>query len=151
MADADVDGSHIRTLLLTFFFRYMRELVERGHVYIAMPPLFKVEFGKKIFYAYDEKEKDRAHRRARRRTTPRRSIQRYKGLGEMNPEQLWETTMNPENRSIMHVLLDDAVEAEIIFTTLMGENVEPRQEVHRGQRPRGDQPRRVEADRPWPT
>jgi DNA gyrase subunit B len=125
MADADVDGSHIRTLLLTFFFRYMRELVERGHVYIAMPPLFKVEIGKKVFYAYDEKEKDRLiaeHAKDPSAAT----IQRYKGLGEMNPEQLWDTTMNPANRSIMHVLLEDAVEAENIFTTLMGENVEPR-------------------------
>ncbi|MCX7031161.1 MAG: DNA topoisomerase (ATP-hydrolyzing) subunit B [Spirochaetes bacterium] len=125
MADADVDGSHIRTLLLTFFFRYMRELIERGHVYIAMPPLFKVEVGKKIFYAYDEKEKERII--AEHAKDPSSAgIQRYKGLGEMNPEQLWETTMNPANRSIMHVQLEDMVEAEAIFTTLMGENVEPR-------------------------
>jgi len=125
MADADVDGSHIRTLLLTFFFRYMRELIERGHVYIAMPPLFKVEVGRKVFYAYDEKEKERLI--AEHAKDPSAAgVQRYKGLGEMNPEQLWETTMNPANRSITHVLLEDAVEAEAIFTTLMGENVEPR-------------------------
>jgi DNA gyrase subunit B len=124
MADADVDGSHIRTLLLTFFFRYMRELLERGHVYIAMPPLYKLEFGKKVFYAYDDAEKEKLlgeHNGANNVT-----IQRYKGLGEMNPEQLWETTMNPEKRSIINVRLDDGVEAEEIFTTLMGENVEPR-------------------------
>ena len=125
MADADVDGSHIRTLLLTFFFRYMRELLERGHVYIAMPPLYKVEFGKKIFYAYDDKEKEELLAR-HKKTESEVSIQRYKGLGEMNPEQLWETTMNPEKRTIIHVKLDDGVEAEVIFTTLMGENVEPR-------------------------
>jgi len=125
MADADVDGSHIRTLLLTFFFRYMRELLERGHVYIAMPPLYKVEFGKKIFYAYDDRERDEILARHQKKESEV-SIQRYKGLGEMNPEQLWETTMNPEKRNIVHVLLDDGVEAELIFTTLMGENVEPR-------------------------
>ncbi len=124
MADADVDGSHIRTLLLTFFFRYMRELLERGHVYIAMPPLYKLEFGKKIFYAYDDAEKEKIL--AEYNGANNVTIQRYKGLGEMNPEQLWETTMNPEKRSIINVRLDDGVEAEVIFTTLMGENVEPR-------------------------
>jgi len=125
MADADVDGSHIRTLLLTFFFRYMRELLERGHVYIAMPPLYKIEFAKQLHYAYDDKEKDEILKRNGKNEADV-SIQRYKGLGEMNPEQLWETTMNPEKRSIMHVMLEDGVEAEEIFTTLMGENVEPR-------------------------
>jgi DNA gyrase subunit B len=124
MADADVDGSHIRTLLLTFFFRYMRELVERGHVYIAMPPLYKVDIGKKTYYAYDDAEKDRLIEESQNGADA--SIQRYKGLGEMNPEQLWETTMNPEKRNIIHVQLEDGVEAEQIFTTLMGENVEPR-------------------------
>ncbi len=124
MADADVDGSHIRTLLLTFFFRYMRELIERGHVYIAMPPLYKLDISKKTFYAYDDAEKDRLIAEVQNGASA--SIQRYKGLGEMNPEQLWETTMNPEKRNIIHVLLDDGVEAEQIFTTLMGENVEPR-------------------------
>ena len=125
MADADVDGSHIRTLLLTFFFRYMRELLERGHVYIAMPPLYKLEYGKKIRYAYDDGERDRILAELGE-GGKNVTIQRYKGLGEMNPEQLWETTMNPEKRNIMHVRLDDGVEAEEIFTTLMGENVEPR-------------------------
>jgi len=125
MADADVDGSHIRTLLLTFFFRYMRELLERGHVFIAMPPLYKIEFNKHVQYAYDDKEKDEILAK-QGKTEGEANIQRYKGLGEMNPEQLWETTMNPEKRSIMHVMLEDGVEAEAIFTTLMGENVEPR-------------------------
>jgi DNA gyrase subunit B len=125
MADADVDGSHIRTLLLTFFFRYMRELLERGHVYIAMPPLYKIEFAKQLIYAYDDKEKDEILKRNGKAESDV-AIQRYKGLGEMNPEQLWETTMNPEKRSIIHVRLEDGVEAEEIFTTLMGENVEPR-------------------------
>jgi DNA gyrase subunit B len=125
MADADVDGSHIRTLLLTFFFRYMRELLERGHVYIAMPPLYKVQIGKLIQYAYDDKEKDEILVK-NGKSEDEVGIQRYKGLGEMNPEQLWETTMNPDKRSIIHVKLEDGVEAEEIFTTLMGENVEPR-------------------------
>jgi DNA gyrase subunit B len=125
MADADVDGSHIRTLLLTFFFRYMRQLLENGHVYIAMPPLYKIEWGKQLIYAYDDAEKDDVLKRNGKAEADV-SIQRYKGLGEMNPEQLWETTMNPEKRSIIHVKLEDGVEAEEIFTTLMGENVEPR-------------------------
>ena len=125
MADADVDGSHIRTLLLTFFFRYMRELLERGHVYIAMPPLYKIEMGKKVLYAYDDAQKQELLK-ANGKSEDQVAIQRYKGLGEMNPEQLWETTMNPELRNIIHVKLEDGVEAEEIFTTLMGENVEPR-------------------------
>jgi DNA gyrase subunit B len=125
MADADVDGSHIRTLLLTFFFRYMKDLLEHGHVYIAMPPLYKIEHSKQIIYAYDDSEKEAVLKRLGK-TEDEVAIQRYKGLGEMNPEQLWDTTMNPELRSIIHVKLEDAVEAEAIFTTLMGENVEPR-------------------------
>ena len=125
MADADVDGSHIRTLLLTFFFRYMRELIEKRHIYIAMPPLFKISKGKKSYYAYDEKERDRVLKKIQKNKDGI-TIQRYKGLGEMNPDQLWETTMDPENRNIMQITLDDAVEAEEIFTTLMGGNVEPR-------------------------
>ncbi|MCX7787664.1 MAG: DNA topoisomerase (ATP-hydrolyzing) subunit B [Spirochaetes bacterium] len=127
MADADVDGSHIRTLLLTFFFRYMTELVERGHVYIAMPPLYKIAAGKQVFYAYDDEERDRILKELNL-PSDKVNIQRYKGLGEMNPEQLWETTMNPETRKIMQVKLEDFVEAEDIFTTLMGENVGPRRE-----------------------
>jgi len=125
MADADVDGSHIRTLLLTFFFRYMRELVEKGHIYIAMPPLYKIVISKKIYYAYNEQERDRIMKR-NKVSDGGVNIQRYKGLGEMNPEQLWNTTMDPEQRNMMQVKLDDAVEADEIFTTLMGDNVPPR-------------------------
>lgn len=127
MADADVDGSHIRTLLLTFFYRYMRELIERGHVYLAMPPLYKITYEKKVFYAYNDEEKDRILAQAGR-DPEKITVQRYKGLGEMNPEQLWETTMDPKRRNIIQVHMDDAVEAERIFTTLMGEEVEPRRQ-----------------------
>ncbi len=127
MADADVDGSHIRTLLLTFFYRYMMELIERGHVYLAMPPLYKIAYEKKIFYAYDDIEKDRILSESGR-DPEKIAIQRYKGLGEMNPDQLWETTMDPEQRNIIQVHLNDAVEAERIFTTLMGEHVAPRRQ-----------------------
>jgi DNA gyrase subunit B len=127
MADADVDGSHIRTLLLTFFYRYMTGLIERGHVYLAMPPLYKVSYEKKTFYAYDDAEKDRLLSEAGKEIK-KEGIQRYKGLGEMNPDQLWETTMDPSSRNIIQIHLDDAVEAERIFTTLMGEVVQPRRE-----------------------
>ncbi len=128
MADADVDGSHIRTLLLTFFFRYMKELIENEHVYIAMPPLYKIVYNKKIYYAYNDAEKERTLKKIKPNGADKSGVvmQRYKGLGEMNPDQLWETTMNPENRRIMKITLEDAVEAEEIFTTLMGDNVEPR-------------------------
>ncbi len=126
MADADVDGSHIRTLLLTFFFRYMPELVKAGHVYLAMPPLYKISKGKKIFYAYDDNEKDKIYSQFSADDESKIGMQRYKGLGEMNPDQLWETTMNPESRLMMQVKLDDEVEADIMFSTLMGEHVEPR-------------------------
>lgn len=125
MADADVDGSHIRTLLLTFFFRYMRELVESGHIYIAMPPLYKIVISKKIYYAYNDQERDKIMKR-NKVSAGGANMQRYKGLGEMNPEQLWNTTMDPEQRSMMQIKLDDAVEADEIFTTLMGDNVPPR-------------------------
>jgi DNA gyrase subunit B len=125
MADADVDGSHIRTLLLTFFFRYMTELIESGHVYIAMPPLYKIVRGKQVEYAYNEKDK-LAVLEKMQVGEDKVSLQRYKGLGEMNPDQLWETTMNPELRNIIQVRLEDAVEADDIFTTLMGEQVAPR-------------------------
>jgi DNA gyrase subunit B len=125
MADADVDGSHIRTLLLTFFYRYMTELIVRGHVYLAMPPLYKIAYEKKVFYAYDDAEKDRIFAESGR-DQDKIAVQRYKGLGEMNPDQLWETTMDPDRRNIIQIHLDDAVEAERIFTTLMGEQVEPR-------------------------
>ncbi|MDR2485581.1 MAG: DNA topoisomerase (ATP-hydrolyzing) subunit B [Treponema sp.] len=127
MADADVDGSHIRTLLLTFFYRYMTELIERGHVYLAMPPLYRISYDKNIFYAYDDTGKDRILAQALR-DPEKVGIQRYKGLGEMNPDQLWDTTMDPAQRNIIQVHLDDAVEAERIFSTLMGENVAPRRE-----------------------
>ncbi len=124
MADADVDGSHIRTLLLTFFFRYMLPLIENGHVYLAMPPLFKLSIGKKITYVYDEKERDQVM--AEWGAEEKINIQRYKGLGEMNPDQLWETTMNPGTRNIKQVKMEDYVAADEMFTTLMGEDVPPR-------------------------
>jgi DNA gyrase subunit B len=127
MADAGVDGSHIRTLLLTFFYRYMTDLIERGHVYIAMPPLYKISYDKKNFYAYDDAEKDRFL--AESGKDPEKvAVQRYKGLGEMNSDQLCDTTMDPVKRNIIQVHLDDSVEAERIFTTLMGEVVQPRRE-----------------------
>ena len=127
MADADVDGSHIRTLLLTFFFRYMRPLIEAGYVYFAMPPLYKIAIGKKSLYAYDEEARKRIlEENAKDGDVSKIPIQRYKGLGEMNPDQLWETTMNPDTRSLTQVTLEDAVEADEIFTMLMGEEVEPR-------------------------
>ena len=124
MADADVDGSHIRTLLLTFFFRYMQPLIENGHVYLAMPPLFKLSLGKQFTYVYDESERDEVM--TRWGGDEKINIQRYKGLGEMNPDQLWETTMNPDTRNIKQVKLEDFVAADEMFTTLMGEDVPPR-------------------------
>ncbi len=127
MTDADVDGSHIRTLLLTFFFRYMRQLIELGNVYIAQPPLFKVKAGKEELYAYDDDEKDDIVKRfSKNGNDGKVNVQRYKGLGEMNPEQLWETTMNPEKRTLLQVTLENAAEADHIFSTLMGDQVEPR-------------------------
>ena len=125
MADADVDGSHIRTLLLTFFFRYMRPLIEEGHVYLAQPPLFKVSKGKKIQYVYDENLLNRV---LQQEFDGEADIQRYKGLGEMNPEQLWETTMDPAQRIIKKVEMEDAVTADELFNILMGDKVEPRRE-----------------------
>jgi DNA gyrase subunit B len=127
MADADVDGSHIRTLLLTFFYRYMTDLIEKGHVYIAMPPLYKISYDKKTFYAYDDAEKDRFLSESGK-DPEKIAVQRYKGLGEMNSDQLCDTTMDPVKRNIIQVHLDDSVEAERIFTTLMGEVVQPRRE-----------------------
>ena len=128
MADADVDGSHIRTLLLTFFFRFMRPLIDQGHVYLAQPPLYKVARGKKVRYAYSDEERDAAVRELYGDDDVKKDIQRYKGLGEMDPEQLWETTMNPETRIMKKVTLEDAVKADEIFTILMGDKVEPRRE-----------------------
>jgi DNA gyrase subunit B len=129
MTDADVDGAHIRTLLLTFFFRHMRELVEAGMVYIAMPPLYRVAKGKEEHYAYTEAERDEIMDRLSpngREGARGIGLQRYKGLGEMNADQLWKTTMDPETRTIMRVTLEDAVEADMIFSQLMGDDVEPR-------------------------
>ncbi len=125
MTDADVDGAHIRTLLLTFFYRYMRGLIDAGYVYIAQPPLYKIKAGKEVFYAYSEEEKEEILKKLGDKSY---SIQRYKGLGEMNPEQLWETTMDPEKRVLKKVTIEDALEAEKLFTVLMGEEVKPRRE-----------------------
>ena len=124
MADADVDGSHIRTLLLTFFYRYMRPLVEEGHVYIAQPPLFRITKNKRHYYAYSDNERDEIMTQLQSGY----DIQRYKGLGEMDSEQLWETTMNPETRVMLQVTPSDAAQADEIFTILMGDKVEPRRE-----------------------
>ncbi len=124
MTDADVDGAHIRTLLLTFFYRYMKELVDSGYIYIAQPPLYKVQFGKKILYAYSDQELQGYI--AANDSKP--TIQRYKGLGEMNAEQLWETTMDPEARTLLRVTLEDAIEADKVFSMLMGDEVDPRRE-----------------------
>jgi len=125
MTDADVDGEHIRTLLLTFFFRYMRPLIEEGYLYIAQPPLYKLSKGKNVTYAYSERER---LKKVKELGGIGIGLQRYKGLGEMNPEQLWETTMNPEKRVMLQVTVEDAVEADELFTILMGEKVEPRRE-----------------------
>ncbi|MQL53207.1 DNA topoisomerase (ATP-hydrolyzing) subunit B [Desulfofundulus thermobenzoicus] len=125
MSDADVDGAHIRTLLLTFFYRYMRPLIEAGYVYIAQPPLYRVRKGKVDRYAYSDAELEAVLSEIGREGV---NIQRYKGLGEMNPEQLWDTTMNPEKRTVLKVDLEDAIEADAIFSMLMGDRVEPRRE-----------------------
>ncbi len=142
MTDADVDGSHIRTLLLTFFYRHMQDLINNGNIYIAQPPLYKIKKGKEEFYAFDDNERDEILKRLKvngkevkeeepvveEGTTKGINISRYKGLGEMNPEQLWETTMNPETRTILQVNLESAAAADKIFETLMGDAVEPRRE-----------------------
>ena len=125
MTDADVDGAHIRTLLLTFFYRYMKELIEKGHIYIAQPPLYKVSKGKKEYYCYSDKELDDLLNEIGRTNY---NIQRYKGLGEMNADQLFDTTMDPATRTLLRVYIDDAIAADEIFTTLMGDKVEPRRE-----------------------
>lgn len=125
MTDADVDGAHIRTLLLTFFFRYMRDLIENGYIYIAQPPLYQVKKGRKEHYVYNDKELEKLLEEIGRKGI---GIQRYKGLGEMNPEQLWETTMNPDHRTLLQVSIDDAAHSDEIFSMLMGDKVEPRRE-----------------------
>ncbi|GAB5410502.1 MAG: hypothetical protein BalsKO_28670 [Balneolaceae bacterium] len=127
MTDADIDGSHIRTLLLTFFYRYMRPLVESGYVYIATPPLFRITMGKKIEYAWDDPTRDKIineYKKGKRKF----DVSRYKGLGEMNPEQLWETTMDPETRTLQQVSIESAAGADKMFSTLMGDDVAPRRE-----------------------
>jgi DNA gyrase subunit B len=132
MTDADVDGAHIRTLLLTFFFRQMRDLIEEGYIYIAQPPLYRVSKGKKEHYAYSEEErKDYVARLSNGKGEGEGRgihIQRYKGLGEMNPDQLWRTTMDPAARTIFQVTVDSAAEADSIFSRLMGGDVEPRRQ-----------------------
>lgn len=124
MTDADVDGAHIRTLLLTFFYRFMRKIIEHGFIYIAQPPLYKIQQGKRVEYAYNDRELEKYL--AELPSNPKPGIQRYKGLGEMNPEQLWETTMDPNNRTMLQVTLQDAIEADETFEMLMGDKVEPR-------------------------
>ncbi len=128
MADADVDGAHIRTLLLTFFFRFMRPLIEEGHVYLAQPPLFKVWRGKQVRYAFSDEERDAYIAELQGEKHAKVDVQRYKGLGEMDPEQLWETTMDPERRTMIRVGMEDAAKADMIFSILMGDKVEPRRE-----------------------
>ena len=124
MTDADVDGAHIRILLLTFFYRFLRPIIEQGHVYIAQPPLYKVQKGNTVRYAYTEPQMVRL----RAELGDRLSIQRYKGLGEMDAEQLWETTMDPKNRTLIRVNIDDAEKADQYFSIMMGEEVEPRKQ-----------------------
>jgi DNA gyrase subunit B len=130
MTDADVDGAHIRTLLLTFFFRYMRPLITGGYLYIAQPPLYLIKNGKQSVYTYSDAERDdylaRLDPDVRERIGRNNAIQRYKGLGEMNPEQLWDTTLNPSNRTILQVTMEDAQQADETFTMLMGDLVPPR-------------------------
>jgi DNA gyrase subunit B len=125
MTDSDVDGSHITTLILTFFFRYMRELIEAGHIYLALPPLYLIRKGKAKYWALDDREKDLILREIGNQGV---TIQRYKGLGEMNPEQLWETTMNPDRRTLKKITIEDALQADEMFSILMGDEVEPRRE-----------------------
>jgi DNA gyrase subunit B len=125
MTDADVDGSHIRTLLLTFFFRYMQTLIESGHLYIAQPPLYRIAYRNQVKYAYTEAGKDSILKELGV-TEGKASLQRYKGLGEMNPDQLWDTTMDPANRTLLQVTIEDAAEADRTFDMLMGAAVPPR-------------------------
>src|SRR5699024_1961102 len=124
MTDADVDGAHIRTLLLTFFYRFMRPIIEHGFVYIAQPPLFQIKQGRSIHYTYSDEELE--EKLAELPKAPKPGIQRYKGLGAMNADQLWETTMNPESRTLLQVMLDDAIKSDHVFDIIMGDRVEPR-------------------------
>jgi DNA gyrase subunit B len=124
MTDADVDGEHIETLLLTFFYRHMPEIINKGYLYIALPPLYKIAFGKEIYYAYTDEERDSILKE--KQLAGKAYVQRYKGLGEMNPAQLWETTMNPKSRTLKQVSIEDAEECDRMFTMLMGEEVPPR-------------------------
>ncbi len=126
MTDADVDGAHICTLLLTFFYRFMKPLIENGYIYIAQPPLYKIQQGKRVEYAYSDEELQKILATFSKASKP--NIQRYKGLGEMNDEQLWETTMDPANRTLLKVTLGDAIEADTVFSMLMGDDVEPRRD-----------------------
>ena len=129
MTDADVDGAHIRTLLLTFFFRYMRPLIENGHVYAAQPPLFRVKQGKEIRYTYSDAEQDQVLAEMKAKNSNNKlEIQRYKGLGEMDFNQLWETTMSYDTRTLVKITMEDATAADEIFTTLMGDKVPPRKQ-----------------------
>jgi DNA gyrase subunit B len=123
MTDADVDGSHIRTLLLTFFYRYMEPLIENGHMFIAQPPLYRIDSGKDKQYVYTEEEREQVLKKLKGKKV---TLQRYKGLGEMNPDQLWDTTMNPENRTLLQVTIEDAAAADRVFDMLMGSSVPPR-------------------------
>ncbi len=125
LADADVDGAHIRTLLMTFFYRHMPQIVENGHLYFAQPPLYRISTGKVTRYAHDDKDRDRIVKEFKSKNL---TIQRFKGLGEMNADQLWETTMSPSSRTLLQAEIDDAAEADRIFSTLMGEKVEPRRD-----------------------
>jgi DNA gyrase subunit B len=129
MTDADVDGSHIRTLLLTFFFRFMEPLITHGYLYIAQPPLYRIASGKDLHYVYSEHERDVVMKKLNGKTS---TLQRYKGLGEMNPTQLWETTMDPAKRTILQVGIEDAVQADEIFDMLMGDEVPPRKRFIQG-------------------
>ena len=128
MSDADVDGAHIRTLLLTFFFRYIRRRIENGYVYSAVPPLYKLKRGKTERVAYSDEQRDQISAELRGDSNTKVEISRFKGLGEMDPEELWETTMDPEKRTLRRITLEDARRADEIFTILMGEQVEPRKE-----------------------
>jgi DNA gyrase subunit B len=128
MTDADVDGSHIRTLILTFFFRYMKDLIENGYVYIALPPLYLVKKGREERYCWTEEERDNFVRELSGGKEDSVNVQRYKGLGEMNPEQLWTTTMDPAQRSLKQVSIESAAEADHLFSMLMGDEVAPRRD-----------------------